>query len=70
MHGNENQVLKRSRLFLVCKTFFDVCKNNLKHCLNFLEPMFTSNILTLSLPECLMEFCKVTLTFESVDEIL
>ena len=26
--------------------------------------------LTLSLPECLMEFCKVTLTFESVDEIL
>ena len=27
-------------------------------------------ILTLSLPECLMEFCKVTLIFESVDEIL
>ena len=27
-------------------------------------------LLTLSLPECLMEFCKVTLTFESVDEIL
>ena len=27
-------------------------------------------ILTLSLPECLMEFCKVTLTFESMDEIL
>ena len=27
-------------------------------------------ILTLSLPECLREFCKVTLTFESVDEIL
>ena len=26
--------------------------------------------LTLSLPECLMDFCKVTLTFESVDEIL
>ena len=26
--------------------------------------------LTLSLPECLMEFCKVTLTFESMDEIL
>ena len=26
--------------------------------------------LTLSLPECLMEFCKVTLTFESVDEDL
>ena len=24
----------------------------------------------LSLPECLVEFCKVTLTFESVDEIL
>ena len=28
------------------------------------------NGLTLSLPECLMEFCKVALTFESVDEIL
>ena len=27
-------------------------------------------VLTLSLPECLIEFCKVTLTFESVDEIL
>ena len=27
-------------------------------------------ILTLSLPQRLMEFCKVTLTFESVDEIL
>ena len=26
--------------------------------------------LTLSLPESLIEFCKVTLTFESVDEIL
>ena len=29
-----------------------------------------SQCLTLSLPECLMEFCKVTLTFEYVDEIL
>jgi len=28
------------------------------------------HFLTLSLPECFMEFCKVTLTFESVDEIL
>ena len=28
------------------------------------------NELTLSLPDCLMEFCEVTLTFESVDEIL
>ena len=27
-------------------------------------------ILTLSLPECLIEFCEVTLTFVSVDEIL
>ena len=26
--------------------------------------------LTLSLPECLIEFCKVTLTSDSVDEIL
>ena len=26
--------------------------------------------LILSLPECLMEFCTVTLTFESADEIL
>ena len=29
-----------------------------------------SCILSLSLPECLIEFCKVTLPFESVDEIL
>ena len=27
-------------------------------------------VLTLSLPECLIEFCKVTLTFDSVDKIL
>ena len=27
-------------------------------------------MLALSLPECLMEFCKMTLTFESMDEIL
>ena len=27
-------------------------------------------LLTLSLPECLIEFCEVTLTFEFVDEIL
>ena len=30
----------------------------------------TQLYLTLSLPECLMEFCKVTLTFGSMDEIL
>ena len=36
-----------------------------------LRPVIESNLrLTLSLPECLMEFCKVTLTFEFVDEIL
>ena len=29
-----------------------------------------SKDLTLSLPKCLLEFCKVTLPFESVDEIL
>ena len=29
-----------------------------------------SSLLTLSLPECLMEFCKVTLTFESANQIL
>ena len=28
------------------------------------------SLLTLSLPEYLMEFCKVSLTFESVDQIL
>ena len=27
-------------------------------------------VLTLSVPECLIEFCEVTLTFEFVDEIL
>ena len=35
----------------------------IKRCASFRE-------LTLSLPECLVEFCKMTLTFESVDEIL
>ena len=36
-----------------------------------LRPVIESNLrLTLSLPECLMEFCKVTLTFDSVDKIL
>ena len=32
--------------------------------------MYLKASLTLSLPESLMEFCKVTLTFESVDKIL
>ena len=32
--------------------------------------VFFYDYLTLSLPECLIEFCKVTLTFESVDGIL
>ena len=29
-----------------------------------------AQLLTLSLPECLRGFCKVTLTFESMNEIL
>ena len=33
-------------------------------------PIKSCSLLTLSLAECLMEFCRVTLTFESVDEIL
>ena len=32
------------------------------------EALFVS--FSLSMPECWEEFCKVTLTFESVDEIL
>ena len=42
----------------------------------FLVPPFFPQVfsmflsLTLSLPECLIEFCDVTLTFESVDKIL
>ena len=31
---------------------------------------FDVTVLTLSLPECLIEFCVETLTFEFVDEIL
>ena len=31
---------------------------------------FDVTVLTLSLPECLIEFCEETLTFEFVDEIL
>ena len=34
------------------------------------KPQSHVRFLTLSLPECLMEFCNVTLTFESADEIL
>ena len=30
----------------------------------------TQGLLTLSLLDCLMGFCKVTLTFDSMDEIL
>ena len=32
--------------------------------------MIGRSLLTPSLPEYLMEFCKATLTFESADEIL
>ena len=39
-------------------------------CVNDKNNNNNKNGLTLSLPECLMEFCKVALTFESVDEIL
>ena len=37
----------------------------------YLKCRFTKGgYLTFSLPECLIEFCEVTLTFEFVDEIL
>ena len=39
-------------------------------CVNDKNNNNNKNGLTLSLPECLMEFCKVALTFESVDEII
>ena len=39
-------------------------------CVNHKNNNNNKNGLTLSLPECLMEFCKVNLTCESVDEIL
>jgi len=37
---------------------------------SFLQSGVNENNLTLSLPECLIEFCEMALTFESVDEIL
>ena len=36
----------------------------------FLQSGVNENNLALSLLECLIEFCKMVLTFESVDEIL
>ena len=42
------------------------CKEPIMHCMS--KTPWSG--LTLSLPECLMNFCKVTLTFEYVDEIL
>ena len=56
--------LYNGRLFTTA-TFFctpdDLCRE---------VQLYMVSPLTLSLPEWLMEFCKVTLTFESVDEIL
>ena len=46
-------------------------KHHQKLNLNIDEPLEVNvKKLALSLPEYLMEYCKVTLTFESADEIL
>ena len=37
---------------------------------SFMREKGSNILLTLSLPECLMEFCKLTLTFDSADQIL
>jgi len=47
----------------------DLVNSRSNYCEQILRGCY-SNFLTLSLPECLIEFCRVTLTFESVDEIL
>ena len=45
--------------------------NNVTNNLDVFKMQITKGgYLTLSLPECLKEFCEVTLTFESMDEIL
>ena len=36
---------------------------------SFMREKGSNILLTLSLPECLMEFCKLTLTFDSADQI-
>ena len=58
--------------FLSCTAFSvkEVVRVALCGVVGLLTPRFSWGVLTLSLPECLIEFCEVTLTFESVDEIL
>ena len=56
------------------KTRYNVDPNQMKKLkkeYKILSPQITAHVfLTPSLPECLMEFCKASLTFESADEIL
>ena len=58
--------------FLSCTAFSvkEVVRVALCGVVGLFTPRFSWGVLTLSLPECLIEFCEVTLTFESVDEIL
>ena len=55
-------------MLVICGLFSTHIEN-----IHFQQPLQKSRLelsLTLSLPQCLMKFCKVTLTLESVDGIL
>ena len=62
---------KRLTVVLYQCDFFCLRNNKLCTISSFLFLfILVCHCVTLSLPECLIGFCKVTLTFESVDEIL
>ena len=65
----------KRRLLSASRPWRKLCRNVWRNWLKYTQQMFVSTILfasdlTLSLPECLMEFWKVTVTFAFVDEIL
>ena len=83
--NHQTTILYLSRINIMCylslslpslspKIFLVILLENAKNhkALNVLPEgiSFDGDILTLSLPEWIMEFCKVFLNFDSVDEIL
>ena len=66
MQGSDELAVSILNGHTILRTQESVTQSEQISCAHVTAPV----ILTLSLPECLMEFCKVTLTFESVDKIL
>ena len=65
---SRKQVENKERHFVEVAKGKDQCLSQNEN--HGLKTFYASLHLTLSLPECLMKFCKVALTFESVDETL